>query len=214
MSTTLELVNEILRRAGQQPVTTLVGAETPAVQTLACLNQIYFEMLQLLKTHRLLKKTMFSTQAGIQSYAMPADASITSLAGDSVMNIADSSVLNEVDYGYPLRYGVNITGRPQYFWRQDDRIYFYPIPDAAYSIQYHYLISPQKLITDIQLLSLPPEYEPVLVQGALSLLEKFLGESGYQESYVVYRDGLAQLRARSPLKPFYRIRGYYRGGRS
>lgn len=211
MSTTLELVNQTLRRTGQQDITTLVNLETPARQALACLNQIYFEMLQLLRLSRLLKTALLSTQAGIQAYSLAPDAAIESLLGDSLLDVSAGTQLAEVDYGYPLRAGANASGRPRYFWRQDTRVYFYPTPDAAYSVQYQYTLAPEPLVSDTQTTHLPSAYEPVLVQGAVSLLEKFLGESGYQDSYIAYREGLALLRAQSPLKPSYRQRGYYRG---
>ena len=45
MSTLLQLVNEVLRRTGQVEISSLTGAQTPAIQTRDFLNETYFEML-------------------------------------------------------------------------------------------------------------------------------------------------------------------------
>ncbi|HEY9685477.1 MAG TPA: hypothetical protein V6C52_00730 [Coleofasciculaceae cyanobacterium] len=210
MSTLLQLVNEVLRRTGQVEVTTLVNAQTPVVQTRDFLNETYFEMLQRLKTERLQKTGTLSTVNGTASYALASDAEINSLIPDSVLDIASQQLLREVDYTYPLTHGPTVTGRPECFYRTGSLLYLYPVPNAVFSVQYQYLIKPITLSADADTTQLPVEWEKVLILGTQARLENFLGEGG-SDTYLLYRDGLAQLKSRAPLKPYRRMRGFYRG---
>lgn len=211
MSTLLNLVNETLRKAGQRKVATLAGAETPVTQTVDFLNQVYFEMLQILKVNRLERTATLDTANGTAAYSLAADADINSLIGDSVIETGSGLRLKEVDYTWPLQQGLDAAGRPDSFYRQENSLHLYPVPNAVYTLQYAYLIKPSKLSGDADTTALPEEWEHVLVQGALALLEKFLGESGFSESYLLYREGLARLKARAPMKPGWRMKGFYRG---
>ncbi len=211
MSTLLELVNETLRKAGQREVATLAAAETPVIQAVDFLNQVYFEMLQILKVNRLERTATLDTQDGTAAYSLAADADINTLIGDSVIETDSGLRLKEVDYTYPLQKGLTATGRPDSFYRQGDSLHLHPVPDAVYTLQYAYLVKPSRLANDADITALPEEWEHVLVQGTLALLEKFLGESGFSESYLLYREGLARLKSRAPMKPAWRMKGFYRG---
>lgn len=210
MSTLLELVNEVLRRAGQIETGTLATAQTPVSQTRDFLNETYFEMLQRLKANRLMKSGTLQTVAGTAAYNLAADAEINSLVGDSVLETGSGALLHEVDYTYPAQHGASAGGRPEVFYRAGGQLMLYPVPDAVYTLGYHYLAKPTALSNDNDITALPVEWEKVLVLGAQARLEKFLGEPG-TETYLLYRDGLSQLKSRSPLKPHYRMRGHYRG---
>jgi hypothetical protein len=93
------------------------------------------------------------------------------------------------------------------------QIHLYPVPDGVYTFVYNYLVIPKNLTSDSATTALPESWEKVLILGTQSRLEKFLGENG-SENYLLYRDGLTQLKSLSPLKPAYRMKGYYRGTRS
>ena len=213
MSSLLELVNEVLRRTGQVQITTLVNAQTPATQTRDFLNETYFEMLHRLKVNRLIKSATITTSNGTSAYSLAADAEINGLLADSVLENSGQVHLREVDYTYPLAQGTTATGKPEVFYRQGNQLKLYPIPDAAYTLQYSYLAKPVKLSVNADTTALPVEWESVLVLGTQARLEKFLGEPA-DESYLLYRDGLVQLRSRAPLKPEHRMRGNYLGGQS
>jgi len=189
----------------------VANSNTPVPQTVTFLNQVYFEMLQVLKVNHLKKDATIATVADIQSYALASDADVDTLLADSVYNQSTQGALTEVDYTQAHPYLVSNTGAPTQFFRQQGQLFLCPIPDGAYDIGYSYLVKPQQLTNDVDTLALPAEWEWVLEQGAQSLLEKFLGDGGYRDSYLQYRDGLAQIKKNSVLKPFYRMKGYYRG---
>jgi hypothetical protein len=209
MSTLLQLVNEILRRSGQIEVSTLSNAQTPATQTRDFLNETYFEMLQRLKVYRLQKQGSITTVNGTASYALAADAELDSLLADSVYDANAQYVLQQVDYTYPVSHGT-ASGKPECFYRMGNLLYLYPTPNGAYTIQYQYLMKPIALSADADTTQLPVSWEKVLVLGTQARLEKFLGEPA-EETYLLYRDGLDQLKSRAPLKPHYRMKGFYRG---
>lgn len=211
MSTLLELVNEVLRRTGQREVTTLTSAKTPVLQAVDYLNETYTELLQRLKVDRLQKQATLETTNGTISYTLESDADINSLITDSVINTSSGNILTEVDYSYPLTHGEDTTANPTCFYGKDDKLYFYPIPDNTYTIQYDYFISPQDLSSDSETTALPESWEKALILGTQSRLEKFLGEPTANETFVIYRDTLAQLRAMALNKPYNRMQGNYKG---
>jgi hypothetical protein len=210
MSTLLQLINEILRRTGQIEVSTLTNAPIPVTQTRDFLNEIYVEMLQRIKADRLIKRASFSTVNGTSNYNLATDAEVNSLIGDSVIETSSQQRLREVDYTYPLSQGTTASSKPTCFYRADNQIYLYPTPNASYTLQYQYFIKPSLLVNDTDIPQLPVEWEKVLILGTQARLENFLGESG-EETYLLYRDGLAQLKSRSRPKSKTRMKGYYRG---
>jgi hypothetical protein len=210
MSTLLQLINEVLRRTGQVEVSTLSGAQTPTLQARDFLNETYVEMLQRLNVYRLQKQGTFNTSNGTASYTLATDAELDSLLTDSLLEAGAQQRLKEVDYTYPISHGTTATGKPEAFYRLGNLLYLYPIPNGTYTIQYQYQVKPGALSADADTTQLPTEWEKVLILGTQARLEKFLGESG-DETYLLYRDGLDQLKSRAPLKPHYRMKGFYRG---
>jgi hypothetical protein len=210
MSTLLQLINEVLRRTGQVEVSTLASAQTPTLQALDFLNETYAEMLQRLNTYRLQKQGSLTTSNSTASYNLATDAELDSLLTDSLLETDTQQRLQEVDATYPIANGTTATGQPQYFYRMGSLIYLYPIPDGTYTIQYQYQVKPAALNADSDTTELPVEWEKVLLLGTQARLENFLGESG-ENTYLLYRDGLDQLKSRAPQKPHYRMKGFYRG---
>jgi hypothetical protein len=210
MSNALQLVNEVLRRTGQMETSTLANAKTPAIQALSLLNETYWEMLQRLKVQRLLKTAILTTASGTTAYDVAEDAEINSIVADSVVDVGTQQPVTEVDYSYPVRQGLTATGRPSAFYRFGNQLCLYPTPDDTYQLTYHYWVKPSDLTEDEDTPLLPPEWEKVLILGTQSRLEKFLGESG-TETYLLFREGIDRLRSRAPMKPAYRMKGFYRG---
>jgi hypothetical protein len=213
MSTLLQLVNEVLRRTGQLETTTLVNAQTPVIQTVDFLNDTYFEMLQKLRVRRLTHFNSFVTVEGQASYSLNANTETDYLLPDSVRDTSNATPLQEVSPAYAIKHGENASGEPQYFYRNGSQLYLYPIPNGAYTIDYQAQISPQTLSDNNDTTALPETWEKVLIMGAQARLEKFLGEPA-SETYLLYRDSLLQLKHLAPRKPGYRMKGFYRGGRS
>ncbi len=213
MASVLELVNEVLRRTGQTEVTTLTHAETPAKQALDFLSETYADCLHRLKINRIQKQSSFSTTSGTNSYTLASDANINTLLTDSVLETGSHTLLRPVDYTHPLHHGTEASGRPEVFYVLGNSLVLYPTPDAAYILTYQYLVKPEKLSEDNDTTALPMEWEPVLVLGTQARLERFLGEPDADETYLLYRDQLVQLKASASLKQ-HRMKGFYRGAQS
>ncbi|WP_373531905.1 hypothetical protein [Vampirovibrio sp.] len=213
MSTLLQLVNEVLRRTGQQEATTLLNAQTPIIQTVDFLNDTYFEMLQRLKVRRLTQSNSLMTVAGQATYTLDANVDLDALLPDSVRDASNATPLPEISSTYAIELGENASGKPQYFYRNGSQLHLYPVPDGVYTIDYQAQIKPQTLSQNSDITALPVSWEKVLIMGAQARLEKFLGEPA-SETYLLYRDGLLQLKSLAPRKPGYRMKGFYRGARS
>ncbi len=213
MSTLLQLVNEILRRTGQVEASTLNEAQTPIIQTVDFLNETYTEMLQRLQVNRLQQSATFNTSSGTAAYSLTTQCEVQDLIADSVQETGSQLRLEEVDYTYPIAHGETLSGKPQYFYRKGSQLFLYPVPNAIYTIRYDYQRSPQKLSLNSDTTALPESWEKVLILGTQARLEKFLGEGG-SDTFLLYRDGLAQLKSLAPRKPEYRMKGFYRGGRT
>ncbi|MGE0200346.1 MAG: hypothetical protein AB7P76_05190 [Candidatus Melainabacteria bacterium] len=213
MSTLLTLVNAVLRRTGQQTITTVVNARNPARQTVDFLNDIYTEMLQRLAANRLQKNATLTTSIGVTAYTLATDADVNLLVTDSVAESGSATVLKTVDSNHPLLQGETATGLPEAYYIQGDQIHLYPAPDAVYTIQYAYYLKPTALSGDSDAVELPAEWEHVLILGTQARLEKFLGEPASETTYLMYRDGMAQLKKMGLHKPHTRMKGNYRGSR-
>lgn len=213
MSTLLQLVNEVLRRTGQTQASTLANATTPIIQTVDFLNETYTELLQRLQVSRLQQSATLNTIAGTAAYTLTSACEIQDLIADSVQETVSKSPLTEVDYTFPSKHGETASGQPRYFYRKGSQLYLYPTPDAVYTIRYDYQRSPQVLSADADTTALPLSWEKVLIMGTQARLEKFLGEGG-SDTFLLYRDGLNQLKSLSPRKPGHRMKGFYKGGRT
>ncbi|MDH4379094.1 MAG: hypothetical protein QE263_04220 [Vampirovibrionales bacterium] len=211
MTTLLQIVNQVLRRNGQQEVATLSNATTPARQTVDFINHVVADLVFTLDANRLIQSTSFSTVNGTRAYSLsPTDANIGNLLGDSVY--INGQPLLEVDYTHPLANDPSAaTGTPRRFYRQGNQLHLLPTPNAVLVVNYRYRTLPVALVNDADVLALPSDWEPVIILGALALLEKFLGDDGFGTTYTLYRDGVSQLRKASNIKPFPRMRGAYRG---
>lgn len=197
MSTLLKLVNDVLRKAGQQEAATVVQAAAPVKQTVDFINQTRMDMFHTLETHRLIDSHILSIDQGQASYTLSGEISISSILPDSLYAEGQGTPLREVDY----RHGVfrdNISvGQPRYFFRQGETITLRPVPDKNTTLQLQYLKVPASLNQDQDEIDLPVNWEPTLVLGALAMLEKFLGDNNYVQTYALYREHWTQLRAKS-----------------
>lgn len=210
MATLLQLINEALRRTGQTEVSTLLNAQTPAIQARDFLNDTYVEMLTRLRVRRLIKSGTLSTSPGIRTYALAADTDIDHLLDGSLTDAETRHPLQEQNPANTHALQGIGSGRPTHFYRTGQQIHLSPTPDNSYTLHYQYLITPSALTQDSDTTQLPEAWEKTLILGTQARLEKFLGESG-TETYILYRDALAQLRSKAPINPVQRMRGAYRG---
>lgn len=211
-TTLLNLINTILRKAGQQTVTTLAGGQTPVPQAVDFLNEVYFDMLAALKSPRLQKTASFNTVAGTAAYSSATDGEVEHILLDTLRLTGESRPLQAVDELYPLRHGETATGKPVAFYFQSGQIMLYPIPNDVYTVKYSYFHRPTRLAADSDTPVIPQTWEEVLIRGAQALLEQFLGESGNaSDSFAIYQQGLTRLRGLGPLRSETRMKGFYRG---
>lgn len=221
MSTLLQLVNDVLRKAGQQEATTVANAAAPIKQAVDFINQTRMDMFHTLETHRLIATHTVTVTAAQDTYTLSGEVSISSILPDSLYVAGQSAPLREVDYRHGVFRDAISTGTPRYFFRQGEAITLRPVPDADTSVQLQYLKVPEALTADVDTIDLPTNWEPTLVMGALALLEKFLGDGDYVQTYALYREQWAQLRAKSSKSvrpqmkspyPYKRGGGHFGGG--
>jgi hypothetical protein len=212
MSNFLEIVNQILRRTGQETITTLVSAQSPVVQAMDFVNEAYFEILEAAECQFLQTKATFNTINGTALYTLAADADVMFLLKDRIRETTAGGYLPEMDPAMMASAYLADTGKPVRFWVEGTQLRLHPVPNAVYTIEYYYLKRPAKLAADADNSLIPYAWERLLVRGAQSLLERFLGEvESSRQTFVLYQDGLALLRAKGQVKPFHALKGFYMG---
>jgi hypothetical protein len=212
MSTYLEIVNEVLRRTGQETIDTLVDAESPARQVMDFVNEVYFEILDVAQCKFLEASATLETTGGTALYSLAADADVSFLLKDRLSDATSDRYLVEVDSALMLSSQIYDTGKPVRFWIEGTKLRLHPVPDGTYTIRYYYLKRPSRLVEDGDSSLIPLSWERLLVRGAQSLLEKFLGElESSRYTYGLYLEGLSLLKSKNQIKPRYQMKGYYRG---
>lgn len=212
MSNFIEITNQVLRRAGQESASSLAAASSPVQQTMDFINEVYFDVLQAAQCHFLETNTTFNTSNGTALYTLASDADVNFLLKDRIRETTSDSYLSEADPAMMLASHLGNTGKPIRFWVEGTKLRLHPIPDGAYTIEYYYLKRPTKLANDTDSLLIPLAWEHLLIRGAQSLLEKFLGEvENSRISYSLYLEGLALLKSKAHVKPHHQMKGFYRG---
>lgn len=210
MTTYLNLVNAVLERTGQETLSTLSGATSPATQAMAFLNEIYTEMSLLIAPQFFTARTSLSTQANVALYNPATNTDVSRIYKDQIYNTTTGQRLFEISPAILESQDSVETGTPTRFWFEAGQIRFYPIPNGIYSIAYRYLIHPTPLVGDGDTLIFPPDWQIVLIRGAQSLLEKFLGEvENGRTSYLMYLEGMMLLKTREKIQSRSVMRGYY-----
>lgn len=76
----------------------------------------------------------------------------------------------------------------------DNSFYFYPAPDAAYSVTIDYFSKPVRLVNDTDLPQIPEEHQDCIVQKALMYYANFEEDQAlYQLASMRYDEKLSQL---------------------
>lgn len=212
MSTFLEIVNEVLRRAGQETVSTLVSAEIPVRQTMDFVNDAYFEILEAAQCKFLEAKATFNTVNGTALYSLASDADVSFLLKDRVRETTSDRYLPEVDPAGMLASQLSDSGKPVRFWVEGTQLRMHPTPNGVYTIEYYYLKRPTKLSANTDNSLIPLAWERLLIRGAQCLLEKFLGEiDNSRFTYGLYLEGLGLLKSKTQVKPYHMQKGFYKG---
>ncbi len=214
MSSFLELVNAVLQRSGQETVATLANAETPVIQTMEAVNDTLAEILSSIPLKFLTATATFNTVDGQALYPLASDADSGYLLKQTFRRTDDGTTLTEASRWDLSPEQLVRLGTPESFWLEGENLRLYPIPDGNAGIEYSYLKRQPPMINDVDECLLPTRWDFVIIRGAQSRLEKFLGEiDASRLSYALYLEGLAVLKARYTMKPFHSMKGFYRGFR-
>lgn len=212
MSTFLNIVNDVLRRTGQDTVLSLEGASTPVVQTMHFINDVYQEILQSAECKFLEARETLETENATALYTLANDADPAFLLTDRIRELSADRYLTEVDPALMLSSRLEDEGKPVRFWIEGDQLRLHPVPNDVYTIEYYYLKRPSVLTDDADETLIPMAWERLLVRGAQSLLEKFLGETESSRfTYGLYLEGLSLLRSKAQVKPYHVQKPFYRG---
>lgn len=208
-STLLTLVNQLLCRTGQTEALTIQNASTPTRQAVLFLNETMQEMVEKVSSYHFLKKGSVLTTSGTADYNVPADTTVQNVLSETLLLLPGQQPLQEMDAA-SLNLTSGVQGIPKAFYRAGEKIHLHPVPNATYTIHFDYLFIPRAMAADSDSCELPASWETALLNGAQSRLERFLGEP-YQDSYLLYIEGLLRLKTQTGLKTFNRMRGYYKG---
>ena len=195
MATVLSLVNQVLLRTGQVTVNTLANAEAPASQALDFLNTVLSELYLFLNPSWLFKSTSFATELDLSRYDLPADVEFDRLLDYTLTVSGEKSSLSQVPEEHIKVLNAASTGKPHFFWIQEDKFHLWPRPDKVYTIDFIYKAQAPKLTTSTQILDLPQAWIEALIFGVQAYLERFLGESNANDTYRLYQRQVDKLKS-------------------
>lgn len=132
---------------------------------------------------------------GKQGYS-PLELNVPELKSTQRIRVGEK-ILREIDwneflYRYELERG---KGLPQVFAiAPDNSFWFYPAPDAAYSVTIDYFRKPIILVNDADVPQIPEEHHDCIVQKALMYYANFEEDQAlYQLAAMRYEEKLSQL---------------------
>ncbi|MEB3207073.1 MAG: hypothetical protein VKK59_06990 [Vampirovibrionales bacterium] len=192
MSTLLETVNAVLTRTGQETVSSLANAEAPIKQAITAINDTLQDMCLRLRLPRQLLSGSVAIAEGASSILMPVP--VDRLQPGSVW-VDGSPGGNKESFAFTnvVRFNsfLPASGCPNVGLIQGQTIEFYPTADRAYTLRYRYYPAPAVLSAATDVLPIPADWEWILLKGAQSVMEQFLGEQS--TSLAAYLDGIATL---------------------
>ena len=212
MATVLDVVNQVLRRAGQAPMptanpaTVLANPTTPLRQTLDFLNHIYSELLHALPLPTLLQQSTLVVAANTNTVVL----STLGTSGDLLQRQRAYVVPANNQPKQPLRYtspqqlermAPCTSPTPSLFTLQGDVMVLYPTPSAAVTLQLSFLNLPPLFASGSQLIPFPAGWEHVLVLGTLAYLQQFLGDPQATLTQAQYQNAKQALRHSQQLYP-------------
>ena len=212
MATVLDLLNQVLRRAGQSALTNLTNLSTPAKQSLDFLAQIYTELLQTVPVPQL-----YQTQLVLLAQnENTVDLSNLSTTNDLVVLhrvfLVSANGLNQTPLFYlpePMPPQINfVSNQPTHFTFQNNQLVLLPTPTQATTLSITYTPSPESFYNPTAEVYFPLGWERVLVLGTLAYLQQFLGESNANNSFLQYMNAKLQLKAQALKHNDFRFKGY------
>jgi hypothetical protein len=215
MPTVLELINMVLLRTGQLTVTTIINAATPVAQTLNFANSILVEMYLQLNSAWLFEKETLTTTNGVASYNLPTGVEADRLLDCTIGFSGDLTPFNQIPLKHTSKFSASTTGKPSFFWLQEGKLFLWPTPNAAYTLDFLYKPMAPTLASNTQVVDVPQAWMETLLLGTQAYLERFLGESGSAaDSFTLYQNKLNSLKTQSPHSPKKRFKSIYKGSKN
>jgi hypothetical protein len=209
MATILELMNQVLRRAGQSALTSLRNLSTPAKQSLDFLAQIYTELIQTIPVPQLYQSQVVLLAANEDTVDLLALGTTPDLVALQQVYLITNNGLTKT----PLLYMPDTfnslqqvaCNQPTGFYFESTNLKLLGTPTKATTLHITYIPSPERFYEadDAATVFFPLGWERVLVLGTLAYLQQFLGEANANGSFLQYMNAKFQLKAQD-----LRFKGY------
>jgi hypothetical protein len=212
MVSVLDLLNQVLRRAGQSALTNLTSLSTPAKQSLDFLAQIYSELLQTVPVPQLHQTQVVLLAENEDTIDLTNLGTSSDLVILHRVLLISPNGLNQTPLLYlpdPLPPQTNfVSNQPTHFSFQHNQLVLLPTPTQATTLSITYIPSPESFYNTNGTLVFPQGWERVLVLGTLAYLQQFLGESNANNSFLQYMNAKLQLKAHALKQADLRFKGY------
>jgi hypothetical protein len=212
MASVLDLLNQVLRRAGQSALTSLTTLSTPAKQSLDFLAQIYSELLQTVPVPQLYQTQTVLLAANENTVDLTNLGTTSDLVVLHRVFLVSTNELNQTPLFYlpdPMPPQTNfVSSQPTHFMFQNNQLVLLPTPTEATTLSITYTPSPDSFYNDNATVFFPLGWERVLVLGTLAYLQQFLGESNANNSFLQYMNAKLQLKAQALKHTDFRFKGY------
>jgi hypothetical protein len=214
MATMLELINQVLRRAGQSALNSLSNLSTPAKQSVDFLAQIYTELIQTVPVPQLYQQQVVLLAANEDTVDLPALGTTPDLVVLQQVYLITNNGLTKT----PLLYmpdsfttlqQINCS-QPTGFYFEGTNLKLLGTPTQATTLHITYVPSPERFYgaDDTTTVSFPLGWERVLILGTLAYLQQFLGEANANGSFLQYMNAKFQLKAQALKHLDLRFKGY------
>jgi hypothetical protein len=210
MAQFLDLVNEVLRRAGQPTLGNLKTLNTPAKQVVDFIAQVYADLL--------MTTYLPQVQQTLTLTLQPNESTVNVTFLGTTPDLIDITRVYRKKgvYRYQMAYYTHPdiepllpeTGpEPFAFCFQGELLTLLPAPTEAVTLQLTFTPSPSYLPAITDNVIFPAGWERLLVLGGLAYLYQFLGEPTARVAFQQFELAKLQLKAKAIRHKGYRIRG-------
>jgi hypothetical protein len=216
---TLELVNEVLSRSGQKPITTLNALTTPVRQALSFLNQVYEELrFTMALPSQMDERQLPYTPADYQIDLALMDIHSAMLKTDTLwIRPVGETTWASLRYAPELRLQPTqeTASHPTYFYFDKETLCLAPRPTTPGTLRFLAERPMRWLESATDIPNLPFGSEYLLILGAVAYLQHFLGDTQSSSlNFKLFEEGLIRLKKTyQPLFNALRIRSNRPGAR-
>lgn len=202
--TVLECINWVLKRAGQNTISSLLMAPTPVRQTLDALNLVYSELITILPLPSLRQRTTVTLAANQATVELTPLGIQPESIGDHgfvrfILGTQAPVVLAPLSQQEALLRPVNSTAeQPTSYWLDASTLRIWPTPSQAITLDIGYTPTPARYLESDAAVAIPfpVSWHRVLLLGMLAHVQQFLGEGVYLDTFQQYDVAKQQLRAK------------------